>query len=81
MQVAEIERVAPQFVLEIANSAAFAPVTVMLLMVRDAPEPFANVTDWDGLLDPTDVAGKDRLVGDAVAVVEGTTATPESATD
>ena len=52
----------------------------MLLIVRDAPEPFANVTDCDGLLDPTDVAGKDRLVGDVVAVVEGTTATPESAT-
>ena len=31
-------------------------------------------------MDPTDVAAKERLAGEAVAVVEGTTATPESAT-
>src|SRR5215469_13081597 len=80
VQVPEMARVAPQFVLEIAKSDAFAPVTEMLLIVMDAPAAFVRVTDCDGLLAPTEVDGNVRLAGDADAVDVGTTPAPESET-
>jgi hypothetical protein len=80
VHVAEIARVAPQFVLAIAKSAAFAPVTAMLLMVIADPGPLDKVNDCAVALVPTDVEGNERLEGEAVAVGGVTPPVPESAT-
>jgi hypothetical protein len=61
------------------KSAALGPV-IALLSVIDAPGPFDNVTDCDALPVPTEVLGKERLVGETDALLETANPVPASAT-
>jgi hypothetical protein len=62
-QLAEAASVAPQVVAEMAKSEAFAPVMAILPMLTAVLRPLPNVTDCEGLLDPTRVPAKVRLAG------------------
>jgi hypothetical protein len=67
VQLADPASDAPQVLAEIAKSEASAPETAMLLMLMAAVPPLLNVTVWAEVVEPTTVAGKDRLPGATVA--------------
>ena len=50
------------------KEAAFAPVTVMLVIARAALPMLVSVTDCDALVVPTAFAPNDRLVADSDAI-------------
>jgi hypothetical protein len=79
-QLDEAARLAKQDEPEMEKSAALGPVIATLLSVMDAPGPFDNVADCDALPVPTEVLGKERLVGETDALLEAANPVPVSAT-
>ncbi len=62
-QLAAAARLAPQLLVGILKSPAFVPVIATLLIVIDAPVPFASVDDIAELLDPTLTLPNESEVG------------------
>jgi hypothetical protein len=67
-QLADAARLAPHDLLEIAKSPALVPPMLTLLIVMEDFVPFVNEADSAALVEPTDVLGNPRLVGDTLAV-------------
>ena len=78
-QLAAVARLAPHVWLEIANTAALAPVIATLLMVMAADVPLVKVAVCAGLVVPGALFTKERVVGLTLTTLPGVPV-PDSAT-
>jgi len=80
VQLAELPRLLPQVLLEMAKSPAFVPEIATLLIAIDDDSPFVSVVDFAALVDPTVTLPNAIDVGLTETVPLAETPVPVSAT-
>jgi len=78
VQLADTPRVVPQVLLAMLNSPAFPPVMATEVMFIDDELPLCRVVVWLGLVAPTAILEKLRVVGDTVTPVEEVPPVPDN---